>query len=184
MTNYSAAHESRVSMLGEEHFQYPPDHIEADNRLSWLLGRLDQAYGDDAFYVHLKRDELETARSFTKRYDRGIIRAYRGNGILVGLPEDSDPLEVSLDYCRTVNTNIELFLKDKTRTMVIELEDIRAGFERFWDAIEAEGNKDAALEELGTRHNASGSPPQKLGPRVARKVARLASGLPRYIRDA
>lgn len=54
ITNYSEAHESRCAMLGRERLNYPPNHIEADKRLVWLLGRLDKEYGDDALYVHLK----------------------------------------------------------------------------------------------------------------------------------
>ena len=78
ITNFSCAHESRTAILGKERMDYPDDHIEADNRLSWLLGRLDKKYGDDPFYVHLKRNENDTARSFTRRYSSGIIKAYRG----------------------------------------------------------------------------------------------------------
>jgi len=97
ITNFSCAHESRAGILGEEHFDYPENHIEADNRLSWLLGRLERAYGDDAIYVHLKRNENDTAHSFTLRYQAGIIKAYRAPGILMGLPEETDHMSVCLD---------------------------------------------------------------------------------------
>jgi hypothetical protein len=63
MTNYSCGHESRCSLLGAERLSYPSRHIEVDNRLAWLLGRLDETYGKDAFYVHLRRDRDATARS-------------------------------------------------------------------------------------------------------------------------
>jgi hypothetical protein len=43
--NYSAAHESRTEELGHARFAYPNFHIEADNRLSWLLGRVDTLFG-------------------------------------------------------------------------------------------------------------------------------------------
>ncbi len=64
IANYTSAHESRSSLLGAERLAYPAQHIEADNRLSWLLGRLDAAYGDSAFYVHLQRNHPDTAASF------------------------------------------------------------------------------------------------------------------------
>ena len=40
--NYTCAHESLLTEIGAQRFNYPQDHIEADNRLSWLLGRLDE----------------------------------------------------------------------------------------------------------------------------------------------
>jgi len=61
--NYIAGHETRTALNGHARFAYPVGHIEADNRLSWLLGRLDDRYGDEAFYVHLQRDILDTARA-------------------------------------------------------------------------------------------------------------------------
>ncbi|WNC29392.1 hypothetical protein [Thermosynechococcus sp. PKX82] len=42
--------------------------LEVDNRLSWFLGRLDQTYGDRAYDVHLRRDDLSVARSYRQRY--------------------------------------------------------------------------------------------------------------------
>src|SRR5262245_39334592 len=77
ITNYTAAHESRTGLVGPDRLDYPPNHIEADNRLSWFLGRLERTYGNDAFYVHLKRQDAATARSFAQRYQYGIIKAYR-----------------------------------------------------------------------------------------------------------
>lgn len=99
--NYSCGHESRSRKLRQERFNYPKDHIEADNRLSWLLGRLDRQYGDKAFYVHLKRNKNATACSFTKRYSKGIIKAYIEE-ILMGLEKNSDPMSLSrlLRYCK------------------------------------------------------------------------------------
>ncbi|HYP52343.1 MAG TPA: hypothetical protein VEQ42_02320 [Pyrinomonadaceae bacterium] len=154
-TNYTAAHESRSGLVGASRLSYPPNHIEVDNRLSWFLGRLEKAYGDEAFYVHLRRDDLATARSFVRRYDRGIIKAYR-EGILLGIPEDAEPLGVCLDYCETVNANVELFLKDKTKKARVSLENAKEDFKNFWGLIGAEGDLRAALSEWDVAHNASG----------------------------
>ena len=63
ITNYSSAHESLSTRTGKQRLNYPENHIEADNRLSWLLGRLDNTYGDDAFYVHLNRNIEDTIAS-------------------------------------------------------------------------------------------------------------------------
>ncbi|MCS3662077.1 hypothetical protein [Salinibacter ruber] len=70
--NYSAAHESRAGKI-KGRVNYPARHIEVDNRLSWFLGRLDEVYGDDLFYVHLRRNPRATAESFADRYEVGMI---------------------------------------------------------------------------------------------------------------
>lgn len=158
IANFSSAHESRCALLGPARLAYPENHIEADNRLSWLLGRLEKAYGNKATYIHLKRDVMETAESFVKRYERGIIKAYRGSGILMGLPEAQHPLDVALDYCETVNSNIEVFLRDKTNKMTFHLEEAKSDFSVFWNLVGAAGNLENALNEFDTKHNASPMP--------------------------
>ena len=158
ISNYSAGHETRTHHIGNARFAYPVAHIEADNRLSWLLGRLDAHYGDAAYYVHLQRDLLDTARSFLKRHDKGILRAYRTD-ILMGaskeLPADADFLPVCVDYCQTVTANIEAFLANKTHRMSFHLETAEADWVRFWEWIGAEGDLSAALQEWRVKHNAS-----------------------------
>jgi len=189
--NYSCAHESRTSLTGADRLAYPDNHIEADNRLSWILGRLDRTYGDTAFYVHLRRNDIDTARSLMKRYSRGIMRAYRRDGIMMGLKGEDDPMTVSLDYCDTVNSNITLFLKDKTRTASARLENIKEDFARIWEMIGAQGDLEASLGAFDTRHNAtpidastarqeSSSAP--LG--VYRKAKRLVKKFPEFVRNA
>lgn len=154
ITNYTAAHESRGGFLGDMRFAFGENHIESDNRLSWVLGRLDRAYGDRAFYVHLRRDDKRTAASFANRYNRGILRAYRTK-ILMALPESAETMDVCLDYCDTVNSNIALFIRDKTRKMDFSMENGRDDFRRFWELIGAQGNLEAALAEWDVPHNPS-----------------------------
>ena len=156
ISNFTSAHESRCHLIGDARIDYPENHIEADNRLSWVLGRLDKRYGDDAVYVHLQRNKSDTAGSFIKRYDIGIIKAYR-EGILMGVSEDARAISVASDYCDTVNSNIELFLKDKTRKIDFQLENAAYNFEIFWRMIEAKGNLDAAIREFDLTYNASDS---------------------------
>jgi len=116
---------------------------------------LDRYFGDDAFYVHLKRDETATAKSYAKRiFPGGIIPAY-ASGILFQVPQDTPYLSVSYDYCDTVNSNIDLFLKDKTKKMEFNLETAKEDFEKFWNLIGAEGNLEAGLKEFGVTYNAS-----------------------------
>jgi hypothetical protein len=142
ITNYSASHESLSGELGAARFAFPDNHIEADNRLSWLLGRLDREYGDRATYSHVYR------------FSHGIMRAY-SRGILRGLDREADAYAVGLDYCDTVNSNIELFLRDKSRKMTFELERAEEDFRRMWELIGAEGDLEAAIAAMLTPHNST-----------------------------
>jgi len=185
--NYSAAHESRISRV-HGRVGYPDDHIEVDNHLAWFLGRLDDRYGDDAFYVHLKRDLAETARSRMRRearkVDPGLMWAYGQR--LIWENDNAELIDVCRHYCRTVNANIRLFLKDKRNTMTVHLESAKDDFRTFWRRIGATGALEEALQEWDRRHNRSEaiSPQESLPVRAVRKVGRLAYKLPQFIRDA
>jgi hypothetical protein len=154
MCNYTAGHESRAHLVGPARLAYPENHIEADNRLSWLLGRLEATYGKQALYVHLRRDPEATASSFARRYDFGIMKAYR-EGILIGADPQLSSLSLARDYLETVEHNIALFLRDKPRVLEARLEYLEEDFLRFWSLIGAEGDLDAALAELRIHHNSS-----------------------------
>lgn len=196
MTSHTAGHETRIKLIGDDRLAYPPDHIEADNRLTWLLGRLEDRYGDDAYYVHLTRDPMATAQSFVARYDRGIIHAYR-TAIINRPSARIEPLTMALDYVHTVERNIAAFLAGKSHTLVFRLEHAHEDFRTFWDWIGATGDLDAALAEWDVRHDAtvpapprpseppapSTSPKQRrpkrpLPVRVVRRSVRVVRGLP------
>ncbi len=154
ITNYTAAHESRVTQTGNQRLAYPEQHIEADNRLSWFLGRLDKEFNNNAFYVHLSRDKQKTVNSFCKRKNHGIIKAYR-EGILLGGKNSQTTNEIAEDYINTVESNIAFFLKHKTHKMSFSLENAAADFREFFQKISAEGEINAALNEFNTHYNAS-----------------------------
>ncbi|BAN68959.1 hypothetical protein [endosymbiont of unidentified scaly snail isolate Monju] len=154
MHNYTAGHESRAHLVGPARLTYPENHIEADNRLSWLLGRLDATYGKQALYVHLRRDPETTAQSFARRHDFGIMKAYR-EGILIGADPQVSSLTLARDYLETVEHNIALFLRDKPHVVEARLEYLEEDFLHFWSVIGAEGDLDAALAELRILHNSS-----------------------------
>ncbi len=154
ITNYSSAHESLLSKIGTQRLNYPKKHIEADNRLSWFLGRLDETYGNDAFYVHLQRNTKETAASFSRRIDFGILQAYE-KGILMHEEHQVAAIDIAHDYIDTIESNINLFLKDKNKKMTISLDTIKSDFEKFWTEIKAKGDLDRALKEWDTNYNAS-----------------------------
>lgn len=190
ITNFSATHESRFGSL-RERLNYPDDHIEADNRLTWFLGRLDRQYGDKAFYVHLKRDREATAKSYAQRHESGIIRAYKERMIYKADDDPTvSPLDVCRHYCDTVNANIDLFLKDKGRSMEFRLESAEDNFREFWNRIGAEGDLSAALQEWGQKYNASDleedpeAEPSPLPIRVAKKAVRVMQKFPRFVRTA
>jgi hypothetical protein len=154
--NYSSAHESRARRVGDSRFEFPENHIESDNRLSWLLGRLDDKFGKNAFYVHLRRDDAKTVESFVKRYDQGIVAAYR-NSVLMGPENNDDPYAISLDYIQSINANIRQFLRDKPLQMNFRLESAADDFRVFWDRIGAKGDFDRAVSEFQNKYNASTS---------------------------
>lgn len=172
--NYTSGHESRAQLVGPARMAYPPNHIEADNRLSWLLGRLDEDYGPNARYVHLTRDSEAVARSFSRRWGEGIIAAYQ-QGILEG--SRADRMAICRDYVETVTSNIRAFLDGKPEVMRFELETAPKDWRRFWDWIGAEGDFDASLAEWHVPHNSSMEQETWMPNKVRRLVRRVRSGL-------
>lgn len=186
ISNYTSAHESLAAHIGEARLQYPGNHIEADNRLSWYLGRLDSLYGKEAFYVHLTRNEEETAVSYARRYGTGIMEGY-SKGILIEHELDETSADLARDYCHTVTKNIELFLRDKPKQMAFRLEDASRDFATFWSEIEAEGDFDAAQGEFSQKYNPSKTRDDGgkfEWTRIPKKMARIARKLPEFIRGA
>lgn len=165
-TNFTAAHESRIHRVLPERLDYPDQHIEVDNRLFFYLGLLDELYGQDAFYVHLTRDPAEVARSYRQRWQfRGTLG--RGWARMVMLRRKTSPEmadRVSADMVASINAGIRMFLKDKPHQMAVALEDCPGAFLEFWDAIGAEGDRQAAAEEWGVRHNATRQDASGTGP--------------------
>lgn len=170
ISNYSAAHESLSRKFGSDRFDYPDDHIEADNRLSWHLGQLHSTFGDQAVYIHLHRNKDKVAKSLLKRFylPTSIMDAYC-EGVHMLPPEkmsEAQRLQACYEYIDTVNQNIELFLKDKTQTLRIDLESIEPDFKRMWAMIGAKGNLEEALMEFKTSHNASQKRKLSFGNRI------------------
>jgi hypothetical protein len=154
ISNFTAGHESNIHCIGKARLDYPAQHIEADNRLSWILGRLEEKFGDNAFYVHLRRNPKDAARSFSLRMNFGIMKSYREGVLLGGQPGQAD-LQIAEDYIQTAESNICTFLKDKSHKMNFQLEQAKPDFRSFWKNIDAEGDLTAALKEWDTSYNAS-----------------------------
>jgi hypothetical protein len=145
LTNYSAAHESLSSRLGDERFAYPENHIEADNRLTWFTGELAKRFTSDVLYINLIRDFDATVDSFHHRlqnssYRASIMTAF-GHGIVMkpGDWRKDQERELAAFYVQTVQSNIEHFLKDREHR-VVHLEDGGASFDEFLQFIGAEGD--------------------------------------------
>jgi hypothetical protein len=155
--NFTSGHESLAKKFGQKRFDYPENHIEADNRLSWHLGQLNKIFGNKAFYVHLKRNRDEVAQSFLKRfYVPGSIIDSFCEGIRMSPAEflsEEERLQACYDYIDTVNSNIEHFMSDKRKTMTLNLENVEQDFSELWNRIAAQGNLGNALNEFKIKHN-------------------------------
>jgi len=153
-------HESRCGKVGQARFAYPQFHIEADNRLCWFLGPLNERFNEkEVLYVHLKRDYEATVDSFLHRlqnstYRSSIISAF-AHGILMK-PGDWTPeeeVEVVRLYVTTIHSNIELFLASRN-SITVELEDGGSSFDLFLDEISAEGDLALTRNTWQQIHNA------------------------------
>lgn len=153
ITNYTSGHETR-SRQYKARLNYPDQHIEVDNRLAWMLGMLDARYGTDPLYIHLERDFDAVLDSYTRRAHNphGIVPAFAHGIIQADQCDDYEqPTRLML---RTVKANIRMFLRDKPNVIRIRIEEPHRGFDRMWDTIGAQGDRDAAHAELDVRHNA------------------------------
>lgn len=157
ITNYSCGHESLSNRFGKERFAYPNSHIECDNRLSWHLGHLEELFGDDAYYVHLKRERSAVVHSLNARFFRphSIIDAFC-TGLRMNPPEkmtEAERWQACQDYIDTVYKSIDYFLANKSRKMELYIEKAAESLPVFWEMIGAEGNLDESLRELNRRYN-------------------------------
>ena len=175
-TNFTSGHETNIGRVARR-FDYPDQHIEVDNRLSWMLAPL-AAADPDAFYVHLVRDPRAVVRSYASRsmdlahgrrrvvdsvkrhrgrtrvplvdaFAHGIIRQ---RGILT-------PAEISASadlMVSTINANITEFLRTRPH-QVIDIADAADRIGDVWEAIGAEGDLAAARREFSMLHNAGPS---------------------------
>lgn len=152
ITNFTSAHESRCH-LSEGRCEFPDQHIEVANRLSWFLGTLDRMYGDDPVYVHLTRPREQVIASMAARWKEGasLLRAM-DRGILQRESEE-DWTTLAALAAQTMEDNIEMFLKDKTEVIEARTTDLKSGFDRMCRVIGAHVDRDAAHRELEIHHN-------------------------------
>lgn len=176
LDNYTVGHEQHPHTVGAGRLDYPDEHIEIDNRLSWMLGRLHDRFGDDALYVHLRRDPDAIARSYEARWpdeptsllsymqrrrtgERGfesLVSAY-AYGVLQRIEywPRSRRRAIARDMVDTIESNVQLFLRHVPRSLTIDIEDGRMALETLWGEMGGTGDLVTAVEELGRRHNAT-----------------------------
>jgi hypothetical protein len=186
LTNFTTAHEGNRGLLPPEHLDYPDDHIEVDNRLSWFLGPLARRY-PDARYVHLHRNPEEVAASYLTRWPadprhidarrhpirraRQLIRPQWSpgvrarNGVTAAfaypLMARADPWPEE-DRPQVVRYYVDTVTANideflKDKPHVhVTLEAIDDDFVRFWEWIGGEGDLGAARRALKERHNRAG----------------------------
>lgn len=159
ITNFSAGHESNTGRIGPGRFEYPQWHIETDNRLSWMLGDMEQRYGKAAFYVHLRRSESAVAESYNRRWrhpESLVLNFARG---ILSLRDrrltEVERRQASEMLCTTVNNNISSFLRDKEQKLEIQMESWEETLPVFWEKIGAKGDITLALQELRNVTNTS-----------------------------
>ena len=157
--NFTSGHETRCRVLGETRVSYPENHIEVDNRLGFFLGALEEHYGDDAIYIHLRREADAVARSYNTRWHvaEGVMKSWA-----VGIARQTDfGVRTARFMVDTIEQNITHFLRDKTKKMTIDLETLQDQFPAFLDLIGAQGDHATIMAALGETHNASQSAPPR-----------------------
>jgi len=158
ITNYTAGHETNAGKLGNNRLEYSPWHIESDNRLSWMLGRLYKKYGSDAIYVHLKRDPILVQNSFLGRWVQPIslVRSFCSGILQISNYSKLDTRRAATrDMIETIKSNIDVFFEGKCELVEINIENIEEDFSQFWHQIKAEGDLDAALLSFRQKENKS-----------------------------
>jgi hypothetical protein len=166
---YSASHESLNDKIGKYRFEYPEMHIEVDNRLAWHLGHLNEIYGNDAFYVFLKRRKTRVADSFAARGYSGIMHAFGNSGIVREGGKNSK-LQLAEFYVDTVYANINHFLQDKDH-LVVEMENIEEDFMKFLDACQLRADLGSIKECLATEFNTRASHKQGIISHLRSKIS-------------
>lgn len=151
-TNYTSGHETEGGSFYP--LDYPDWHIEADNRLSWMLGELGQHF-PDARWVHLLRDREGMARSFEARPDwpgasiKGFGAGILGRGDLF----HEERYEAAGRMWDAANANITEFLTTRDHR-VVWLHDLTRDFPGLWEWVGCQGDLAAAVETTRIRHNA------------------------------
>jgi hypothetical protein len=140
ITNYTSGHETRARLPMPNRLNYPDNHIEVDNRLIWFLDRINP---DDSQVWRMSRNLEKVFRSFMNRPDSSIIKAVR-DGIF---------MNPKMSWTDAVYAYLKMEAVQTLGLPEIKLEEPDTHL-AFWDAIKAEGDKDAFLAAMKEVHNA------------------------------
>lgn len=155
LTGFTADHESRAMQPFVSRLNYPSNHIEADNRLLFFLPQLEERFGDDAYYVLLKRDHALIAKSYAKRWQLtvSVVRAWTHGIRMIPRVRGEDVEACCLEFVDYAESTLDLFLKRQKNVMQFNITDARNEFIRFSQWIGVNEAPESALEEWGQRHN-------------------------------
>lgn len=141
---YTSAHESRCQYLGSERVNYPQNHVECDNRLTWFMARLTNKYADNSVLVIVHRDKSEVAKSYNQRwYKINIMKAY-AQGILLR-PLEGNDISVCRDYVDYVYEQMDFFSPMWRNVVHVDMRDLTPG---ITEVLELIGKPEAAGEVL------------------------------------
>lgn len=150
LEGFTAAHESRVQMLGSARLDYPTNHIECDNRLVFFLADLSLKYGRDSILVRVERNRDDIATSYGKRWAKmNIMKAWSQGVHLRDLSLNND--EVIFDYIDFVYRQIEFFQGFFREVITIDIDSPRHGTEALLTSIGRAQQLDEVLDVLSTR---------------------------------
>lgn len=181
---FTSGHETRVDRFFEDRLAYPDNHIEVDNRLAFFLGALDKKYGDDAYYVHLRRNAESVAKSYKARwYHRGsVVRAFYLNIMQAESYQHDRFMDACRFYVKTNESNIQHFLKDKSHVFEFDVDQAQNHFEEFTRWL----GKECPRAGLDVWKNVTNPNKKPKRPRVARnlqKVYRTLRAIPTIFHD-
>lgn len=156
ITNFTTAHESKISDVSGDRIRYPDKHIEVDHRLSFFKGLIHANYDPaSTYWVYLKRNHLAVEYSWVRRtHIKGsMINTWPHAAFF--RPDTSNTLLMAQHYVRSTMADLQFFIDNVRHGSVINIEDPRDDFLDFWDAIGAQGDKLRALATLEERYNVS-----------------------------
>jgi hypothetical protein len=148
--NYTCGHESNRKKWYS--LEYPDNHIEIDNRLSWFKPELEKNY-PTAMFVHLTRNTPDVINSFKKRSDRGIIKSFI-EGVLQSKEENMSDLEIELSIIRYIQCINKMCTSGRV-PFLFDIKKYYCFFPQFCEWINANVDMNKALKEFETHYNKS-----------------------------
>lgn len=153
VSDYTCAHESRVGFFNDQRINYPDNHIELDNRLSFYLPQLTRKYSKkNSLLVIVNRDRNSIAKSYNKRWRKiNIMKAF-SQGIHMN-DLQSNNIDVCLAYVNYIYETIDYFKPQWDNVLEIEFSDLNFGIEQILKKINKINDLENVLEEMKNKSN-------------------------------